>query len=60
MLAAVTNKWLIFKYARKRLRGDKDVALAALKQSTKAAIYLTDEIKKDPDVDAILHPKAEE
>ena len=54
---AVKNKWLIFKYASKRLRGDKDVAKIALEQNLKASIYLTDEIKKDPEIDAILHPK---
>ena len=59
VLAAVKNKWLIVKYASKRLRGDKDVAMAVITQSTKSSIYLTDEILKDPDIDAILNPPEE-
>ena len=52
MLAAVSNKGIIVKYASKRLRGDKDVAMAAIKQNKKADIFLTDEIRKDEEVDA--------
>ena len=59
VLEAVKNKWLIIKYASKRIRGDKEVALAAITQKTDAAIYLTDEILKDPDIDAVLHKKEE-
>ncbi len=58
-LTAVTNKWLILKYASKRLRGDKDIAIAALKNNIKAEMYLTDEVKKNPEVEAILNPKEE-
>lgn len=60
VLTAVKNKWLIVKYASKRLRGDKDIALAALNGSTKADIYLTEEVLKDSEVDKILHPPEDE
>ena len=67
VMEAVKNKWLIVKYASKRLRGDKDIALTVLKlaltvlkQSPKSQIYLTDEIKQDSEVDAIINPKIEE
>lgn len=59
VLAAVSNKGIIVKYASKRLRGDKDVAMAAIKQNKKADIFLTDEIRKDEEVDAFLHPPEE-
>ena len=36
-----------------------DVAMAVITQSTKSSIYLTDEILKDPDIDAILNPPEE-
>lgn len=54
VLTAVTNKWLIIKYASKRLRGNKDIALAALKQKKDSYIYLTDEIKVEPEIKAIM------
>lgn len=57
VMEAVKNKWLIVKYASRRLRGDKDIALTVLKQSPKSQIYLTDEIKQEPEVDAIINPK---
>ncbi len=59
VLEAVKNKWLVVKYASKRLRGDKNIAKAVLTQDLKSQIYLTDEIKKDPEIDAIIHPKEE-
>ena len=55
-LAAISNKWLIIKYASKRLRGDKDIAITALTQNIKSEMYLTDEIKKEPDVDILINP----
>lgn len=55
VLTAVQNKWLIIKYASKRLRGDKDIAIAALKQNKNAEIYLTDEIKYEPEIKEILN-----
>ena len=57
MLAAVTNKGLILKYASKRLRGDKEIGLAAIKQDKRAEMYLTDELRKDEEINNILHPK---
>ena len=60
ILRGAVYKWLIVKYASRRLRGDKDIALTVLKQSPKSQIYLTDEIKQDPEVDAIINPKIEE
>ncbi len=57
VLEAVKNKWLIVKYASKRLRGDKDVAMAAIAGNKEASIYLTDEILKDSEIDAILNPQ---
>jgi hypothetical protein len=58
-LEAISNKWLIIKYASKRLRGDKDIAIAALNQNIKAEMYLTDEIKKDSEVDLIINPSSD-
>ncbi len=55
-LEAIKNKWLIIKYASKRLRGDKDIAIVALNQNIKSSIYLTDEIKKDAEVDLLINP----
>ena len=54
VLTAVKNKWLIIKYASKRLRGNKEIALAALEQNKNAYIYLTDEIKVEPEIRAIM------
>ena len=59
-MKAITNKWLIVKYASKRLRGDKDVAMCVLKQNLNSQIYLTDEILQDKDIQEILHPKEDE
>lgn len=58
-LEAISNKWLIIKYASKRLRGDKDIAITALKQNIKAEMYLTDEIKKDSEVDLLINPPSD-
>ena len=55
-LEIIKNKWLIIKYASKRLRGDKDIATIVLNQNKDAKIYLTDEILKDKDIDLILNP----
>ena len=60
MLNAVTNKGLIVKYASKRLRGDKEVGLAAIKQNKKAEMYLTDELREDEEINNILHPPENE
>ena len=43
VLAAVSNKGLIFKYASKRLRADKEVAKAAVMQNKKALDYISDD-----------------
>lgn len=59
VLEAVKNKWLTIKYASKRLRSDKDIAINVLTQNTDSSIYLTDEILKNPEVDAILNKKEE-
>ena len=60
VLEAVKNKWLIVKFASHRLRGDKDIAKEVLKKSLDSAIYLTDEILKDEEIDSIIHPKEDE
>ena len=60
VLAYASERLLIIKYASKELRGDKDVAMAAITQSKDAKIYLTDEILKDKDIDLILNPPPEE
>ena len=59
ILKAAAVDGQVLYYASKRLRGDKDVAMAVITQSTKSSIYLTDEILKDPDIDAILNPPEE-
>ncbi len=47
VLAAVTNKGLILKYASNRLRQDKDIVLAAIKQDKRAKrIYCIRRTKK--------------
>lgn len=58
-LEAISNKWLIIKYASKRLRGDKDIARVALNKSVKAEMYLTDEIKKDSEINLLINPPTE-
>ncbi len=52
---AVKNKWRIIKYASKRLRGNKKIAIEALKQDKEAIIYLTDEIKFEPEIKELIN-----
>ena len=59
-MSAVTNKGLILKYASNRLRQDKEIVLAAIKQDKRAKEYIaSEELKKDEDVQAILNPPQE-
>ena len=60
MLAAVSNKAIILKYASHRLRADKDIAIAAIKQNKSSFSYIADEIKNDEDIQNIINPPAEE
>ena len=46
VLAAVSNKGLIFKYASKRLRADEEVARAAINNYKDAIEYISDEALK--------------
>ena len=43
-------KPFILKYVSKRLRDDKDVAIAALSKSKKAFEYVGDELKNDEEI----------
>ncbi len=54
VLEAARNKGIIVKYASKRLREDKDIALEALKQNKKSYEFLGENIKQDEDIKAML------
>ena len=42
-----------------RLRADKDIALAAVKQNKKSFSYIADELKNDEDIQNIINPPQE-
>ena len=47
---AYPNAGIALKYANKTLRGDKDVALAAIRGCVQAWQLISDDLKKDPEV----------
>ena len=58
MLEAVKNKGLIIKYASKRLRSDKTIAIEAIKQDKRAYDFIVPELRQDEDIQAIINPPA--
>ena len=50
MLAAVKNKGLIFKYASRRIRGIKEIALEAIKNDIRAKSYVDEFLKDDEEI----------
>lgn len=49
-MEAVKNKGIIVKYASKKLKEDKDIAIEAIKQNKKAFEFLGENIKKNEEV----------
>ena len=56
VLEAVTQKGLIVKYASKRLRSDKTIALSAVKQDKRAYDFIVPELRQDSEIQAIINP----
>ena len=47
VLEAVKNKGLILKYASKRLRANRDIAVAAVASDKRALEYISDDALKE-------------
>ena len=58
-MAAVKNKGLILKYASKRLRSDKNIAIEAIKQDKRAFDFIVPELRQDEDIQNIVNPKTD-
>ena len=56
VLAAVSNKPIIVKYASDELKEDKDIGIIAMKKSTKCYEFLGPKLKQDKDILDILNP----
>ena len=59
MLEAVKNKGLIYKYASKRLRADKELAIEAIHNDKRAYSYVVEELKEDESIKAAKEGNAE-
>ena len=59
MLEAVRNKGLIVKYASKRLRSDKTIAMEAIKQDKRAFDFIVPSLRKDEEIKTIINPPEE-
>ena len=59
VMAAVKNKVLILKYASKRLRSNKNIAIEAIKQDKRAFDFIVPELRQDEDIQNIVNPKTD-
>ena len=59
VLEAVKNKGLIYKYASKRLRADKELAIEAIRNDKRAYSYVVEELKEDESIKAVKEGNAE-
>ena len=59
VMAAVKNKGLILKYASKRLRSNKNIAIEAIKQDKRAFDFIVPELRQDEDIQNIVNPKTD-
>ena len=55
VMQAVSKKGIIVKYASYKLRCDKDIAIAALKQNKKSYEFFSEEIKQDEQIKEMLN-----
>ena len=51
---AILNKGLIIKYASLRLRNNKELAEIAVKQDKRAYHFLSQELKNDEEIKALI------
>ena len=57
VLEAVKNKGLILKYASKRLRSNKEIAIEAIKQDKRAFDFIVPELREDAQIKALMNPE---
>ena len=58
MLETVKNKGLIVKYASKRLRSDKTIAIEAIKNDKRAYDFIVPELRQEEEIQAVINRPA--